>query len=159
MSVATFGEIEAEFLARVHRMVWCNVATVDARGHPHSRLLHTIWEGPTGWIATRRTSPKARDLASNPAVSLAYIADVVRPVYVDALVSWADGPAEKRHVWELFLAAPPPLGYDPAPIFGAVDAPDYGVLRLLPTQIELGDVSGAGKRRIVWHAQEGGRQG
>jgi len=65
MRVETFAEIEDEFIARAHQMVWCNVATVDAEGRPHSRILHSIWEGPTGWIATRRHSPKARELERN----------------------------------------------------------------------------------------------
>jgi general stress protein 26 len=154
MHAASFAEIEEEFIARVHRAVWCNVATVDARGRPRSRLLHSIWEGPTGRIATRRHSPKADDLAHNPNVSLSYIADVVHPVYVDGVAQWEDSDAERRNVWGLFLAAPSPLGYDPAPIYGTVDAPDYGVLRITPRYIELGDVSGAGERRIIWRAAE-----
>ena len=152
MRVATFAEIEDEFIARAHKMVWCNVATVDARGRPHSRILHSIWDGPMGWIATRRHSPKARELGQNPHVSLAYIADVVRPAYADCLARWEDDLALKRHVWDLFLAAPPPLGYDPAPIFGSVDTPEFGLLRLTPYAIELGDVSGQGERRVVWRA-------
>jgi general stress protein 26 len=154
MRVASFADIEAAFIARVHRAVWCNVATVDAHGRPRSRLLHSIWEGSTGWIATRRHSPKADDLAHNPNISLAYVTDVVHPVYVDGVAQWEDGAAERRHVWELFLAAPSPLGYDPAPIYGSVEAPDYGVLRITPRYIELGDVSGAGERRIIWRAVE-----
>jgi len=152
MRVSTFAEIEDGFIARAHKMVWCNVATVDAEGRPHSRILHSIWDGPTGWIATRRHSPKARELQKNPYVSLAYIADVVRPAYADCLARWEDDLTLKRHVWNLFLAASPPLGYDPAPIFGAVDAPDFGLLRLTPYAIELGDVSGQGERRMVWQA-------
>ncbi len=152
MYVETFSELEKEFLARVHRAVWCDFVTVDAQGRPRSRLLHTIWDGATGWIASRRHSPKARDISAHPHVSLAYVADVVRPVYVQGLAQWADDPATKRHVWELFLAAPPPLGYDPAPIYGSTDAPDFGVLRITPLRVELGDVSGTGERRIVWRA-------
>lgn len=152
MRVVTFAEIDDEFVARAHHMVWCNVATVDVQGRPHSRILHSIWEGSTGWIATRRHSPKARDLERNPHVSLAYIADVVRPVYAECLARWEDDLVTKQRVWNLFLAAPPPLGYDPTPIFGNVDAPDFGLLCLTPYAIELGDVSGQGERRIVWRA-------
>jgi hypothetical protein len=152
MRVSTFAEIEDEFIARAHKMVWCNVATVDTQGRPHSRILHSIWDGPAGWIATRRHSPKARELEQNPHVSLAYIADVVRPAYADCLARWEDDLAAKRRVWDLFLASPAPLGYDPAPIFGALDAPDFGLLRLAPYAVELGDVSGQGERRIVWRA-------
>ncbi len=152
MKVTSFAEIEATFLSRVHRMVWCNVATVDARGNPRSRILHAIWEGSIGWIATRPYSPKARDIALNPHLSLAYIADLVHPVYVDCLGHWEDDPAQKQHVWDLFLAAPAPLGYDPAPIFTAVDSPEYGVLHLTPSRIVLENVSGVGERRITWRA-------
>lgn len=159
MQTTDFRAIEDEFVARVHRMVWCTFATVDPQGHPRSRLLHSIWEGATGWIATRPQSPKARDLATNPHVSLAYTADVVHPVYVSGIAAWVEEEAIKRAVWQLFQAAPPPLGYDPTPIFGSADAPEYGVLRITPLRIELGDVSGTGERRIVWYApssEEGG---
>ncbi len=155
MRVTTFAEIEDEFIARAHRMVWCNVATVDELGRPHSRILHSIWEQRTGWIATRRNSPKARELERNPHVSLAYIADVLRPAYADCLARWEDELSAKQHVWNLFLAAPAPLGYDPAPIFGGVDAPDFGLLCLTPYAIELGNVSGQGERRIVWRDATG----
>ncbi len=150
MYVTSFEQIADQFLARAHSTVWCNVASIDERGRPRSRLLHAIWDGSTGYIATRRHSPKARDIACSPHVSLAYIADVVYPVYVDCRVEWAGDRATKQHVWNLFLDASPPLGYDPAPMFGSVDDPDYGVLRLTPERIELGNVSGTGERRIVW---------
>src|SRR5690606_4076991 len=60
LNIADFSEIEAEFIQRVHTMVWCNVATVDSRNRPRSRVLHPIWEGSTGWITTHRSSHKAR---------------------------------------------------------------------------------------------------
>ena len=40
--VAQFADIETEFIARVHRVVWCNMATVDAQGRPRSRIVHPI---------------------------------------------------------------------------------------------------------------------
>lgn len=63
MEITNFSEIEEEFIQRVHTMGWCNVATVDSRGRPRSRLLHPIWEGITGWIATHRNSHKSKHLA------------------------------------------------------------------------------------------------
>ncbi len=150
MQTTSFEQIRETFISRVHAAVWGNLATVDERGRPRSRLLHTIWDGQTGYIATRRHSPKARDIAHSPYVSLAYVSDAVHPVYVDCLAEWADDQSTKEHVWNLFLEAPPPVGYDPAPIFGSVDRSRFGVLRLIPQRIELGDVSGQGERRIVW---------
>lgn len=152
MQVASFAEIEQEFLKRVQTMVWCNVATLDTRGRPRSRILHPIWEGSTGWIGTRRQSFKARHLAEHPYVSLAYVSDIVKPVYVDCLAEWADDLATKQHVWNLLLQTPPPVGYDPAPIFGSPDS--FGLLRLRPWRIELYDASTVPPPRQVWHAEQ-----
>lgn len=135
--VAEFADIQQEFMARIERVVWCNVATVDRIGRPRSRILHPVWDGPTGWIATRRNSLKSKHLRHNSYVSLAYVGDVAKPVYVDCHAAWDDSPEAKKFVWDLCLRTPPPLGYDPEPIFKAVDHPDYGVLRLTPWRLEL----------------------
>jgi hypothetical protein len=149
--VQEFSEIEAEFIDRVHRVVWCNMATVDAHGRPRSRIVHPIWEGATGWIATHRGSFKNRHLATNPFVSLAYTADITKPVYVDCVVGWADEPADRQRVWDLFANAPEPLGYDPAPFFVAPDHPNFGVLRLTPWRI--GVVTQSPPHALVWRSE------
>ncbi len=137
MEVADFAEIEAEFLQRVHTMVWCSVATVDSKQRPRSRILHPIWEGNTGWIGTHRHSHKSRHLAQNPHMSLAYIAEITRPVYADCVAEWVDDLAEKQRIWDLFKHALPPLGYDPAPLFGSPTDENFGLLKLTPWRIEL----------------------
>jgi pyridoxine/pyridoxamine 5'-phosphate oxidase len=71
MEVSSFREIEVAFLQRIERMVWCNVATVDRRNRPRSRIVHPLWEGSIGWVTTRRNMHKAKHLAHNPYVSLA----------------------------------------------------------------------------------------
>jgi hypothetical protein len=152
MKTSDFATIEQEFITRVHAMVWCNLATIDVRGRPRSRIVHTLWEGAVGWITARRTSPKGNDLVRDPYASLAYIADIVHPVYVECVAMWADDMATKEHVWELFRAAESPLGFDPTPIYGNPASPDFGVLRLTPWRIELGNASGVGERRVLWYA-------
>src|SRR5687768_12063254 len=113
MQITNFSEIESEFIQRVHTMVWCSVATIDSQQRPRSRILHPIWEGATGWILTHPTSHKARHLARSSYVSLAYITDVMKPVYADCRAAWIDDLDQKKRVWELFKTAPEPLGYDP----------------------------------------------
>jgi general stress protein 26 len=135
--VENFADIETEFSERVRRVVWCNVATVDAQGRPRSRIMHPIWEGTTGWIATHRTSFKDRHLTANPYVSLAYIEDTAHPVYADCVAAWAVDPTDKERVWDLFASAPAPLGYDPTPFFVAPDHPNFGVLKLTPWRIAV----------------------
>ena len=147
-----FADIEPEFRERVDRMVWCAVATIDTRGRPSTRILHPIWEGRSCWIGTHRTSTKARHLARNPHVSLAYISDSMRPVYIEGVASWADDAATKQHVWDLFLNTPEPLGYDPALSFVAVDHPNFGVLRVEPWKIVLATLAGDPWQKI-WRAR------
>ena len=135
MDTTQFADIETEFLKRVNTMVWCNVATIDTQQRPRSRLMHPIWEGSTGWIGTRRESHKSRHLAEHPYVSLAYVADLVNPVYVDCHVEWVDDLTEMQRVWNLFKDAPPPVGYDPASMFKTVE--NFGLLKLTPWRIDL----------------------
>ena len=147
-------DIEPDFIERAHRMVWASAATVDARGRPISRVLHPIWESgeggpPVGWIGTWRSSPKGRDIATTPFMSLGYVSEVATPAYAECHVEWADSPADKQHLWDLFTNAPPPLGFDPATIFKAVDYEDFGVLRLRPWRIQLADSDGT---RRTWLA-------
>ncbi|MCL4876893.1 MAG: pyridoxamine 5'-phosphate oxidase family protein [Anaerolineae bacterium] len=137
MEVTDFSEIQEEFLRRVHSVVWCTMATLDTRNRPRSRILHPIWEGTTGWITTRRHSHKAKHLAHSPYVSLAYTADLAKPVYVDCVAEWVDDLDEKKRLWDLLLTTPPPLGFDPAPIYKSVDDSGFGLLKLTPWRIEV----------------------
>ena len=137
MRVPNFSDIETEFLRRVRTMVWASAATIDAKGRPRSRILHPIWEGSTGWIATGRRTLKARHLDHNPYLSLAYIADVMNPVYVDCRISWEDDPAERRRVWDLIKSYPEPYGFDPAHDFVSPDNPAFGLLKLAPWRVDL----------------------
>ena len=85
MEVAAFKDIEEEFMARVRRIVWCTVATVDRKGRPRTRILHPIWEGTTGWIATGRHTLKTKHLAKNPHVSLSYWDQQHQQIYADCV--------------------------------------------------------------------------
>jgi uncharacterized pyridoxamine 5'-phosphate oxidase family protein len=137
MEVHDFAEIEEEFIQRVHSMVLCNVATVDGRNRPRSRILHPIWEGATGWIGTHRNSHKSGHLARNPYVSLAYIQEAMKPVFVDCSAAWVEDLEQKCRIWDLFKNSPPPLGYDPAVDFIRPDHENFGLLKLTPWRIAL----------------------
>jgi len=153
VKVTHFSEIEAEFLQRVHTMVLCSAATIDGKLRPRSRVLHPIWEGATGWIATHPHSHKAQHLARNPYISLAYIANPHQPVYVDGRIEWVDNLEEKQRVWDLFKNAPPPLGFDPALDYTSPDHPHFGVLKVTPWRIDLVSFPAESfeKGTLVWH--------
>jgi general stress protein 26 len=148
MKVSSFSEIESEFIERAHKMVWCSMATLDTRNRLRSRVIHPIWESSTGWATARRHSLKSRHIAHNPYVSLAYIADVIRPVYVDCRAEWEDERFTKQRVWDMFGAAAPPLGFDPGNIFKGLDDPEFGLLKLTPWRVELFDISDSESRRV-----------
>jgi general stress protein 26 len=153
MEVKSFSDIAEEFEKRVWRMVWCTAATVDRKGRPRSRILHPIWEGSTGWIATGRQSLKAKHLAAVPYISLTYWTPEHQQVYAECATAWEDDPGEKKRIWELYKSTPPPLGYDPGMIWkeGPED-PTYGVLKLTPWRIEISSIMDmmSGKEPQVW---------
>jgi general stress protein 26 len=155
MEVKSFSEIEGEFQERVKRIVWCTVATVDRKGRPRTRILHPIWEGTTGWIATGRETLKTKHLAANPYVSCSYWDQQHQQIYVDARAEWVDDKAEKDRIWDLYKSTPPPLGYDPGMIWqGGKEDPTYGLLKLTPWRIELWGLQDlmTGKEHQVWRA-------
>src|SRR5215470_2874656 len=104
----SLSETASAFFEMAHRIVWCSAATVDSKGRPRSRILHPIWEGSTGWIATHPDSHKAGHLAKNPYMSLAYITELFSPVYVDCTAEWIHDLDQKKRIWELFKNTPPP---------------------------------------------------
>lgn len=150
--VETFAEIEREFIERAHAVVWCNGATVDSYQRPRSRVLHPVWEGATGWVTTRRSSVKVKQIAAQPYLSLAYIAEPFKPVYAECHVVWDNDRATRQRVWDLLRNTPEPLGFDPALTWGDIDDPENGLLRLTPWRVEVSDFTGT-PRTIVWQAQ------
>jgi hypothetical protein len=70
-------------------------------------------------------------------MSLAYITNIHKPVYVDCTAEWITDMETKKRIWELFKNTPPPLGYDPASTFERVDHENFGVLKLTPWRIDL----------------------
>ena len=147
MEIAHFAGIRDEFMRRAQQAIYCSVATVDGRNRPRSRVLHLVWDGPTGWVITRPDSHKARHLAGNAYVSIAYLGDPHKPVYIDARAKWEEGISEKRRVWELHRTLPPPLGFDPTPHYGTIEHPYFGLLPFTPWRFELAEL---GKESRIW---------
>jgi general stress protein 26 len=131
------------FVEMAHSIVWCTVATVDRTGRPRTRVLHPVWEWDgealTGWIATSPESPKASDLAANPAVSLTYWAPSHDTCTADCTTEWTNDRESRRAGWDRFLNAPPPVGYDPriVPPWTSPEVPAFGILRLHPTRLRV----------------------
>ena len=149
-----FRDIAEEFERRWKRIVWCSVTTVDTKGRPRSRVLHPIWEGPVGWIATHRDSLKAKHLAQNPYVSLSYL-EILKPfgteqIHAECKTVWDDSPETRKRIWRLLESTPPPVGYDPQGFWKSAEDPRFGVLRLTPWRIELTSLKTTGWTQQVW---------
>jgi uncharacterized pyridoxamine 5'-phosphate oxidase family protein len=131
-----------KFITVAHRVVWCTLATVDRRNRPRSRVVHPIWEstdrGLVGWVTTRPTPLKLAHLAHTPYVSCSYW-DAEHDIAVaECRAEWVDDLEVKEHAWDLFRAAPAPLGHDPYSIWPAGPAdPDAAVLRLTPWRLRV----------------------
>jgi general stress protein 26 len=149
MELITFTDMQDEFMRRVSAAVYCIMATVDRQNRPRTRILHPIWEGSTGWAISWPQSHKAKHLARNPHVSLAYLHDKEKPVYVECVAAWVDDRTDQQRIWDLHRATPPPLGFDPTPHYGTLDHPYFGLLRFTPWRIELGHLGG---EPIIWRA-------
>src|SRR6266511_5656456 len=94
--VSTFAEIEEEFLQRVRTMVYCSAATIDLHQRPRSRVLHPIWD-----------------------MSLAFIADPFKPIYVECRASWQNDPETRQRIWDLYKT----FDVDLAVSWGDVESP------------------------------------
>ena len=148
MEVNAFADIEQEFMERVQRVVWCSLATVDTQNHPRSRVVHPVWEGSTGWLTTRRQTLKAKHLQRNPYISIAYVTEIAKPVYVDCRIEWIEDMAERRRVCDFIKATPPPVGFDAEAIFLPIEHPNFGLLKLIPWRVEVASLPGEPR---VWH--------
>ena len=152
MDVASFAEIEEKFKETTQRVVWCTVTTMDRQNRPRSRILHPVWDGATGWIATGRESHKAKHIANNPFVSLSYWDQQHEQVQVECKAEWPEDQAAKDQLWDLLKTTPEPVGYDPVAFWPSAEDPSFGALKLTPWRIEVWSVvaMGSGDTPQVW---------
>lgn len=150
VEITNFSEIEEEFVRKAHDAVLCCAATIDSRNRPRTRVLHPLWEGAIGWVTTRRSSPKVKHLAGNPHLSLACIVDAFRPIYVECMAQWVGDLEERRRIWDVLRAMPPPFGFEPAETWGDIADPENGLLKLAPWRIEINDYVARPPVTKVW---------
>ncbi|MDZ4720422.1 MAG: pyridoxamine 5'-phosphate oxidase family protein [Roseiflexaceae bacterium] len=137
------AEVAPAFVEMAHRIVWCNVTTVDTKNRPRSRILHPIWQWDgtqlVGWIATGPTSTKRAHLAAHPVASVSYWAPSHDTCVAECHASWAFDLATRTMVWDLFLHGPQPVGYNPTivPGWDSPGADAFAVIRLDPWRLRV----------------------
>ncbi len=153
--VKSFADIEDRFNDITRRVVWATVTTMDRKQRPRSRILHPVWEGNTGWIATGRNSHKAKHIAANPYISCTYWDQKHEQVMAECKARWADDVATKKRIWNLLKTTPEPVGYNPELFWkDGPESADFGVLELTPWRIEVWSLTdmAQGKPALVWRS-------
>ena len=142
--MTSLEKIAPSFIEMAHSIVWASAATVDANGHPRSRVLHPIWEWDGtdlfGWIATVPSPVKKAHLAVHPQMSLSYWAPTHDTCSAECLVEWYLDDETRIAVWDKFANAPAPVGYDPRIIPQWSEGPtsdDFAALRLAPYRLRV----------------------
>jgi len=137
------AEVAPAFVEMAHRIVWCSVATVDSHGRPRSRILHPVWQWDgsrlVGWVATRPSPIKRAHLEASPYISASYWAPTHDTCVAECRAALALDTATRAMVWDSFVNAPPPVGYNPAIVPGW-DSPTseaFAVLRLEPWRLRV----------------------
>ncbi len=156
--MSTLEETAPAFVAMAHRIVWCSAATTDPRGRPWSRILHPfwVWDGASlvGWVATSPTPIKRAHLAHSPNMSFCYFSPNQDTCSAECEVEWAFDDDTRRMVWDQFVNAPPPVGYDPAIIpqwAGGPTSDAFAALRLQPWRLRVldGEALIAGRAAVL----------
>jgi hypothetical protein len=136
-------DVAPAFVEMAHRIVWCSVASVDAAGRPRSRILHPIWEWGdgrlVGWVGTGPTPTKRAHLAASPHLSLSYWDPSQDTCVAECRAEWCFDLPTRERIWEMYEAAPPPLGYDPAmiPAWDEPSSDSFAVLKLDPWRLRV----------------------
>ena len=141
--MTSFADIAQPFVDMAHKIVWCNVATVDKKGRPRSRILHPLWEYDgtelVGWIMTGQTPIKVAHLQASAHVSCNYWTPEHDTCLAECHAQWVDDDQVKAQVWDKFLNGPAPVGYDPSMIPGWENSqsPGFAVLKMLPWRLRV----------------------
>ena len=135
--------VAPEFVEMAHRIVWCSTATVDGRGRPRSRILHPVWDWDgtqlTGWIATSPTPIKRAHLEAHPYASLTYWAPNHDTCTAECAAELVYDDDTRIQVWERFVSAPEPVGYDPSmiPVWTSPTAESFVAMKLTPWRLRV----------------------
>jgi Pyridoxamine 5'-phosphate oxidase len=136
-------DVAPAFVEMAHRIVWCTASTVDAQGRPRSRILHPFWQWDgsrlVGWIATSPTPLKRAHLQASPHISINYWSPSQDTCLAECKATWILDDEGRTKVWNLFLNAPPPVGYNPTivAVWPSPTSEAFAALRLEPWRLRV----------------------
>ena len=122
-----------------------HLATASTDGRPNVAVVSILVEGRVLWLGTNKLSQKAKNLASNPRVSIMWQPGA--EIYVQGTADLTNDMSEKRRLWEGNL-----FPYDPAMFFGSVDNPDFLLVRIEPRTAAVQSMGEHGPTTRRWKA-------
>jgi general stress protein 26 len=129
---------------------WAYLATVKD-GSPKERVVHPAFEGKRIWIATGRTSAKARQIERNPRVEMFYqIGADMTHLTVSGHARFVEDLAQKKRIWNGKV-----FDYELAQFWPqGPESSDFGLVQIEPRRIELTSLPAMtqGKKPEVWRA-------
>ncbi len=135
----TWEEIAPQLVGLAH------LATASADARPNVAVVSILVEGRVLWLGTNKLSQKARNLTSNPRVSIMW--EPGAEIYVQGTANLTNDLREKRRLWEGNL-----FPYDPAMFFGSVDNPDFLLVRIEPRSASVQSMGDQGPTTHRWKA-------
>ncbi len=155
----TLSEVAPAFIEMAHRIVWASVATVDVKSRPRSRILHPIWQWDgtqlVGWAGTSPTPTKRAHLEAHPHVSVNYWSPSHDTCVAECRAQLALDDETRTLVWNSFLNAPAPVGYNPriVPAWESPTCDAFAAIRMEPWRLRVfpGNIlSGKGGKVLAW---------
>ena len=143
---------EAEFWNKAREVgakaTWAYLATTIGN-QPKVRVVHPAIEGTRVWVATGRSSAKARQVVQNPRVELFYqIGSDMVHLTITGRARFIEDPIEKKRVWEGKI-----FDYDLGQFWPqGHDSKDFGLMLIEPEKAELTSLAEMtqGKRPELW---------
>lgn len=147
---------ESEFWDKAREVgakaTWAYLATASG-DQPKVRVVHPAIEGKRVWVATGRSSAKAKHIGKNSKVELFYqIGSDMVHLTVTGRARFVDDAAEKKRVWEgkVFdyeLGQFWPEGHS---------SREFGLMLIEPEKVELTSLAemAQGKKPEVWRASK-----
>jgi general stress protein 26 len=145
---------DSTFWNRAHaaakKATWAYLATA-VKDQPKVRVVHPAFEGERVWVATGRSSAKARHIDKNGKVELFYQigADMIH-LTVTGKAKFVEDLAEKKRIWNSKI-----FDYDLAQFWpGGPESKDFGLMLITPERVELTSLAEmtTGKKPEVWRA-------
>ena len=143
-----------EFWKKVHetagKLTWAYLGTVK-NGQPKVRVVHPAFEGEKVWIATGRSSAKAKHVEQNPKVELFYqVGSEFTHLTVTGEARFVDDLKEKERIWNNKI-----FDYDLSQFWpSGPTSPDFGLMLITPRRVELTSLIAMtkGEKPEVWKA-------